>query len=133
MPDGFHAFGATLKFTSENTVIGEVTDISGPDIDVNEADLTHHSSSEGWKHFVPGTINPGTITFSGNFTTGGMQFLNDRLTSGTVGPVTLDLANNSSWSCDGFVVSLNTESNATDKEGYSASFKLTGEPTFATS
>ena len=128
MTDAFHAFGAALTFDSDP--VGEVGDISGPNISVGEEEVTHHGSPDEWKEFLPGLKDPGSITFSGNFTDTSMAAMQTKLDNRTVAPVVLTLANDSTWQCDGLITSIDTDTPVEGKEGYSMTFRLTGKPTF---
>ncbi len=129
MTDAFHAFGADLTFAAGP--VGEVGDISGPEIAVGEEEVTHHGSTDGWQEFIPNLKNAGTVTFAGNFTDTAIDTLQGHIDDETVGPVVLTLANDASWECDGFVTAIGTDTPVEGKEGYSVTFKLTGKPTFA--
>ncbi len=129
MTDAFHAYGAKLTFDGDD--VGEVTDISGPDISVDEIEATHHESPGGFQEFLPGLKDPGTLTFSGNFVSSAIDDLHDHIKNRTEGTALLTLANNSIWSCKGFVKSIGTDTPVEGKEGYSVTIKLTGKPTFS--
>lgn len=45
------------------TTIPQVGDIDGPGGDTNEIDVTDHDSPDGTDEFLPGTLNPGDVTF----------------------------------------------------------------------
>ena len=45
------------------TAIGEVKDISGPGLSVDDVEATHQGSPDGFKEFVPGLIDGGEVAF----------------------------------------------------------------------
>lgn len=66
------AFGTLLKIgdgggTEVFTTIAEVTDLSGPGLEMDTIEATSHSSTAGWKEYVAGLLNAGEVGFSVNF------------------------------------------------------------------
>jgi predicted secreted protein len=74
MPSGaISGFGTLLKLgdgatpTEGFTTIGEVKDIGGPDLKLNTADVTNHSSTDGWKEKIGTLLEGGQVAFKVNF------------------------------------------------------------------
>lgn len=61
--------GASTSVTS-HTAIGEVHDFSGPELERSMAEVTHLNSDNGFREFVPGWIDPGSIEFTCNYVPG---------------------------------------------------------------
>lgn len=69
MTNAISAVGALLKkYTgSAWASVGEVTTISGPNMSRETIDVTSLASTGGYREFITGLRNPGTITFTMNF------------------------------------------------------------------
>jgi predicted secreted protein len=50
------------------TTVGEVTTITGPSMSRDVIDVTSLASTGGYREFIAGFRNPGTVTFTMNFT-----------------------------------------------------------------
>lgn len=66
------AWGTLLKIgdgggTEAFTTIAEVTDISGPSLSLDTAEVTSHSSTNKFKEFIGTLLDAGEMTFSINF------------------------------------------------------------------
>jgi hypothetical protein len=57
------AFGASIKITS-GTVVANVTEIKGPGISLDVADVTSHDSSGAWEENVATILRSGEVTLS---------------------------------------------------------------------
>ena len=73
---GISAFGTLLKIgdgavAESFTTIAEVYDISGPSFALDPIEVTHHTSTDGWREFVGGLLDGGEVTFSINFAPAG--------------------------------------------------------------
>lgn len=72
MSDGIAAFGTLLKIgdggspTEVFTTIAEVKDIDGPELEADTEEITHHSSTDGYKEYVVTLLNGGTVEFEVN-------------------------------------------------------------------
>ena len=71
MTNEVNSVGALLKKYSETsglwTSVGEVLNISGPSMSRETIDVTSLASSGGYREFIMGFRNPGTIVFTMNF------------------------------------------------------------------
>ncbi len=68
MSNATSSFGTLLKLgnggTSETfATIAEVHDIKGPNLKLNTAEVTSHSSTSGWKEHIGTLLEAGEITF----------------------------------------------------------------------
>lgn len=66
----YSAFGAVLKIGSTDvvasatyTTVAQVSNISGPSMQMDTIDVTTHDSSGGFREFVEGLVDPGEVTF----------------------------------------------------------------------
>lgn len=68
---GSSAHATLLKFASSGstvfTTIAEVGDISGPGLTAEAVEITNHSSTNGWREYVPGLLDGGEVSFSINY------------------------------------------------------------------
>ncbi len=69
---GISAFGSLLKIGDGGTpeaftTIAECYDISGPSLALDAIEITHHTSTDGWREFVGGLLDGGEVTLSINF------------------------------------------------------------------
>lgn len=70
MTNAITAIGALLKKYDTSTgwaSVGEVTTISGPNMSRETIDVTSLASTGGYREFITGLRNPGTLTFTMNF------------------------------------------------------------------
>jgi predicted secreted protein len=70
---GVDAFGIALKRsdmatpTPTFTTIGNVTSLSGPEIERETYDVTAHDSANGWREFIGGLKDAGEVTINVNY------------------------------------------------------------------
>lgn len=70
---GLDAFGIALKRsdmatpTATFTTIGNVTNVSGPEIERETYDVTAHDSANGWREFVGGLKDGGEVSIDVNY------------------------------------------------------------------
>jgi len=72
MTAAIFAHGTLLKIgdgasTEVFTTIAEVTDIGGPEIALEIAEVTSHSSTNGWKEKIGALLDAGQVSFSINY------------------------------------------------------------------
>ncbi|MCX4572289.1 outer capsid protein Hoc [Streptomyces sp. NBC_01571] len=70
---GLDAFGIALKRsdmatpTASFTTIGNVTSVSGPEIERETYDVTAHDSTSGWREFIGGLKDGGEVSLDVNY------------------------------------------------------------------
>ena len=131
---GLSAFGTifTLGSTGSTGVIGNLTGISGPGISADTIDVTSHDSSAGYRQFVAGLIDGGEISLEGNLLTAAagnafMTAINARSTTAC----SIIFPTIGKWTFSGIAVGFETDSPHDGKIGFSASVKVTGQPTLS--
>ena len=70
MTNAISSVGALLKKHISGSTwasVGEVTNISGPNMSRETIDVTSLASTGGYREFITGLRNPGTLTFTMNF------------------------------------------------------------------
>jgi len=141
------SWSAALKWDpaggTSYTAIGQVKDISGPDISRGDIDVTDHDSASGWREFLPGLSDGGTVSFpigldtanTAHIGASGTGLLGDFDRDGCTMPafqLTLNLCSGTGiWTFDGYP---NGFSNSYPVEGENTadlSIKVTGKPTLA--
>jgi hypothetical protein len=124
---GIKGFGSTLAGSSLGTVV-EITTIGGPNIEVDDIELTHMASPNGYKEFIGGLIDGGTIDLTINYTKAQITALSAAL--GVSDTITITLPDTSTWVFGGYVKSLGQETPMGDKISNSITIKASGKPTF---
>lgn len=121
-------FSATIS--SVLTPIASLTSITGLDLSADDVDVTAHDSADGYREFVQGLRDGGTVSIEGNFTAvASQEALKDLFDGGEV--VAMEIAFPESlaeWQFNGYVNALSTSAPMDDKVSFSASIKITGKP-----
>ena len=129
---GKAAFGSTLSYNS--TPIGELKTITGPSISMDPIEITNHDSDDAFREYVAGLSDGGEISCTGNTT-------NTTLSAGILAQQTAQAivitipcgGGTGTWTCSGFITKFETSAPFDGVSEFSASFKLTGKPTFGVS
>lgn len=138
----FWAFGTVLQLgdgaTSETfTSIAELSEIVPPNMSKESSDVTNHSSADRHKEFIPGLIDAGQVSGSGNWlpnnathdeNTGVLEAFLDHVNHNwkLVLPDSLG-----TFTFSGHVTALNYETPLTAQGKMSFTIKVTGKATFA--
>ncbi|WP_367363274.1 phage tail tube protein [Mesotoga sp.] len=123
---GVAAFGTSISPSA-----GEITNITGPGISVDEVEITNHSSSDDCKEFVPGLIDGGEFSVEGNLTSTVVTGVYNDLLARTSKSYTITFPNGMTWTFTGYPKSFETDSPVDGKLGFSATFRVTGKPVLA--
>lgn len=138
------AFGTLLKIgdggsPSETfTTIAEVTDLSGPALELKTIEATSHSSTDGWEEFIGGLLSGGEVTFDVNFiptnpTHSYSAGLLRDMVNRTVRNFKLVFPNLSAttWTFAALVTGFEPKEPTDDKLSASVTLQITGKPTLA--
>ncbi len=133
---GIPGIGSVLRgdFGSGLVAVLEVANITGPSIAADVIDATHHGSPNRFREFLTGLIDPGEVTFEGNFVGDATQAsLLTELRNGTKAAYELEFPFNpvKKWSFTALVTAYETTAPIDDKVGLSVTLKITADPTFA--
>jgi len=132
---GKFGFGTTFSVTIADVLeaIAELTSISGPEISVNEIDVTSHDSPDGYMEFLPGLKDGGSVTIEGNFENDASQLhFQTLIDNGVAVPMEIAFPNAlATWTFDGFVTAFSTDAPHDDKIDFTATIKVTGKPVLA--
>ena len=123
---GVAAFGTSISPSA-----GEITNISGPGISVDEVEITNHNSADDFKEFVAGLIDGGEFSVEGNLTSAIVTGLYADLLARTSKSYTITFPNGMTWTFTGYPKSFETDSPVDGKLGFSATFRVTGKPVLA--
>jgi len=121
-------FSATIS--SVLTPIASLTGISGASLSADDIDVTAHDSADGYREFLQGLRNGGSIELEGNFTAvTSQEALKDLFDLGDVVAMTIEFPDGlAEWQFNGYVNSFSTDAPMDDKASFSASIKITGKP-----
>jgi predicted secreted protein len=119
------------------TTIGQVRDISGPEISRGEIEVTTRDSTEYWQEFLKGFKNGGNITFDvvldtalATHGTAATGLLRDLQNESTIPAWRLNFPGSKTCSFDGFVTAYPPAAPMTDAYTAGITVKVTGKPTF---
>ncbi len=123
------SYGVTVTVASNS--IGGLTDVSPGGTEVNFVDITTHDSSGGWKEFVGGLKDGGTLELTGAYdsTNTGQDYL--RANPGASGSCVVTFSDTSTCSFTGIIGGFATSAPLDDKVEFTCSIKITGAVTYA--
>lgn len=126
------SFGVAVSVATND--IGELTDVSIPEIDVNFVDITTHDSTGGFREFVGGLKDGGTLTLTGAYDisdTGQTYLRTPANQGGSAVAVVVTFSDDSTASFDAVVGGYGTSNPLDDKVEFTASLKISGDVTYA--
>lgn len=114
------------------TAVAEVTSITPPPMTRDIIDASHMQSPDRWREFISGMKDGGEISIDMNFIVGSET--NARMlaaqTEEDPSPVEIEFVNGSVWSFMAFCSGYEPDVPFDDKMTATATFKVTGAPTF---
>lgn len=129
------SYGISVQITppaGSPTTIGELTDVTPGGVDVNFIDTTAHDNPGGWRSFIGGLTDPGTIELTGNykFTDAGQAALISN--RGVVVAVNITFSDATNITCSAVVGGYNVSNPLDDKVEFTCPLKVTGAITLTT-
>jgi hypothetical protein len=112
------------------TDIAEIVDVNGPNIEVNDIEMTNADSPGNFEQYEPGTNNPGEVEVVANYTKA--QYSTSMGLIGTKRRWRLLFTDNSNLLYDGYIKGLGTAAPLKDKVSATTTIKIASQPTFAT-
>ena len=125
--------GFGVAVTVDSNDIGDLTDASIPGIDTTDIDITTHDSTGGWREFLAGLKDGGTLELTGilDLDDTGQAYLAGNV-GGAAVAVVLTFSDTSTASFSAYVKNFNNPGNPLDdKVEFSSSLKITGAVTYA--
>jgi predicted secreted protein len=124
------SFGVSVSVDGD--VVGGLTDVSIPESDRTEIDVTNHDTTGDFREFVGGLKDGGTMTLSGHYIAGDAGQTN--LASPADGDpvaVIVTFSDDSTATMEGVAKGYGVTNPLDDVVTFSASIKISGEVTFA--
>ena len=132
----FSGVGTTFRRWSGATwaPIAEVNSISGPSMSRDTIDVTSLDSTGGYREFITGFRDPGTVQLTMNFTDATYNLMKADFDSAVAGNYEILLGNaiQTSLEFSGLVTELPIEVTADDKVTSTVTIKISGEVTVNT-
>jgi predicted secreted protein len=130
------SFGTTLTWNSQT--VAELDNIGGVEISVDMIDVTNHQSTSGFREFIAGLADAGEIAIEGNFAyddaNGQIAMMADATAKTSRDAVITFPDSIATWSFMALISRIKVGDSPIDgKIPFSASLKITGVPTLATS
>jgi predicted secreted protein len=133
---GLDAYGIALQRsdmatpTASFTALGNVTSVSGPEIERETYDVTAHDSVDGWREFIGGLKDSGEVSVELNYD----PTKHDVMVSDFADTVARDYRlvfpqGKGSWAFKAFLTGFSQEAPVDDKLSGEFTFKVTGKPT----
>ena len=131
MSDATIGFGSDFK--RGTTTVGEILSIGAPSLSRDVIDVTHMNSPERWREFIGGLKDAGeaTVTLQSSPASTGYQAMVADFDNDSPESYSIDFPDGSSWTFTALITGLETSDPVEDKIETSATFKITGKPTFA--
>lgn len=130
------SFGSTLEYSTDSgttwTSVSNATKIGFPAPEIDEIETTNHDSTGGYREFLPGLKDGGTIDFEGvvasDTVVSGLQSAFD--TTAVVG-WRITTRSGAEWEFDGYMASFGEGDAEIDSaRTYTGSIRVSGAPTF---
>jgi predicted secreted protein len=116
------------------TQLAEVININPPSMSRDALDATHMLSPEQWREFVPGLKDGGEVSVDMNFIPGGAgeTQIMANLAADNTANYRITFPNGVSWTFAAFCTGFEPSVPHDDKMSATATFKVSGKPTFLT-
>jgi predicted secreted protein len=118
------SFGVSVSV--DGGAVGGLKDVNPGGGDVTFVDTTTHDAEDGWKTFVGGLKDGGTLELTGNYISGDAGQGAIRSEIGETVPCVVTFSDSSSCSFDGIVGAYNISNPLDDVVEFTASIKVTG-------
>ncbi|MDG9705544.1 phage tail tube protein [Streptomyces sp. DH37] len=133
---GIDAFGIALQRSDmveaspTFTAIGNVTSVSGPEIERETYDVTSHDSPDKWREFVGGLVDGGEVTLEINYDPSQHDTLIDDFADTEPRDYKLVFPQSlGTWDLTLLLTGFSPEAPVDDKLTAELTFKVTGKPT----
>jgi len=125
---GTFAHGTKLMIDEEQ--LTNLTDISGPGIDIEDLDVTDHNSADAWMEFVKGLKDAGEVSIDGNFNITNAQKMMELINASGNNDISIIFPTSpeTALNLNGFVNNYEPSAPHDDKIEFSGSLKISGKP-----
>ena len=113
--------------------VAEVTTISWPSYARDAVEVTHLNSDDQFREYVPGLMDGGEVTLEMNYIPSVSDVIIAALTASTIGQFKITAQGGANVVFRAIVTSYQPQSPVDDRMTASATFKITGKPTWAAS
>jgi len=120
--------GTTLRIGG--TLIGKVTNISGPSMSKETVDTTSFDNTDGYRSFIVGLKDAGTLTFTLMFDKTVYSTLKAAFEDNTAKAIEITLPDTTKLTFNGFVTELPLTVPTEDKVTCDVTVKISGAVTF---
>ena len=120
-----------IEVTVDSTVIGSLTDVAPGGGDVTFVDTTTHDTSGGWKTYVGGLKDGGTLELTGKYDISDAGQVKLRTLLGETESVVVTFSDNSTATFTGVVGAYNVSNPLDDATEFTSSIKITGAVVYA--
>lgn len=131
---GLDAFGIKLErsdmeATPVFTAIGNITSVSGPEIERETYDVTAHDSPDGWREWIGGLKDGGEMSIDLNYDPRKHDELVEDFQDSAARDYKVTFPGTlGSWAIKAFLTGFSQESPVDDKMTATLTFKVTGKP-----
>jgi len=111
--------------------VAEVTSITWPGYSRDAIDATNMASPDQFREYIPGLMDAGEVTIEMNYVPNHADVIIAALTAATAGQFKITAANGANVVFTAIVTAYQPQAPVDDKMTASATFKITGKPTWA--
>lgn len=129
------ALGVTLS--RNGNLIAEITNLTGPELTLEEIDVTSHDSADDFREFIGGLLDGGEVSIEGNFiasdTDGQIGLMSDQLAKTLQSfVITFPTSVTATWTFSALVTKFKAaDFPLDDAQKFSATLKISGKPVLA--
>lgn len=132
--EGSIGFGVQVGVSASSTdntfaALLEITDVSGPEIAVDDVEMTHSESPDRYKEWLPGLIDGGEVTVECNYTKENCAAVYALVGVKKYYKITLP-DGGSTWKFPGYIKGFGEEEPIDDKIQNQVTIKVGGKPVF---
>jgi len=118
---------------STYTEVAEVTSITWPGYARDAIEATHMNSDDTFREYIPGLMDAGEVTIELNYIPSASDVIVAALTAATIGQFKIQHAAGVNVVFKAIVTAYQPQSPVDDRMTASATFKVTGKPTWSAS
>lgn len=115
------------------TDVAEVTSITWPGYSRDAVEATHLNSDDTFREYIPGLMDAGEVSIELNYVASASDVIVAALTAATIGQFKITAPTGVNCVFKAIVTSYQAQSPVDDRMTATATFKVTGKPTWAAS